>query len=92
MEALSILSPAFCPLDGLSVLAASPKNRLGRTPMTVNGFYVPFGTLHMTVNVLNMTVNGFYILLGTLYLTVNFLNMTVKSLILGTLALPSHLS
>jgi hypothetical protein len=49
-EALPILSAAFCSLDGLSVLTVSPEGRLGRTPMTVNGFYFPFGTLNMTVN------------------------------------------
>jgi hypothetical protein len=46
--------------------------------MTVNLFYVPLGTLHMTVNFLNMTVNLFYVPLGTLHMTVNFLNMTVN--------------
>jgi hypothetical protein len=101
-EALPILSAVFCSLDGLPVLTASPAGRLCRTPMTVNGFYFPFGTLNMTVsvffvllgtlcmtvNLLNMTGHLFYVPLRTLHMTVNFLNMTVNEYFLGHLLRP----
>jgi hypothetical protein len=95
-EALPILSAAFCSLDGMSVLTASPVGCLGRTPMTVNGLFVPLGTFYMTfnslimtVNCLNMTVNLFFVPLGTLSMTFNFLNMTVNGFYLGHLLRPT---